>query len=66
MITEEAVGPLESDEYLDARAVYKAAKKQGVGQEKKDGAPKRGGDKARGGGQTLNGFNRRTSQGSER
>ena len=58
--TDEAVGPLESDEDFDASAAYKKAKKQGAGEKEKDGFPDRGGDKQRGGGQTLNGFNRRT------
>ena len=34
----------------------------GVSQKKKDGAPERSGDKVKGGGQTLDGFNRRTGQ----
>ena len=47
LITEVAVGPMESDEELDACAANKKAKKKRVGQKKKDGVPKRGGDKVR-------------------
>ena len=58
LITGEAVGPLGSGEGLDACVAHKNAKKQGAGQKKKDGLPKRGGDKVRGREQTLHGLNR--------
>ena len=52
LITEEAVGPLESGGDLDALSAYNKAKRQGVGKKKKNGGPERGGDKVRGGRQT--------------
>ena len=57
---EDAVGPLESDGDQDARVAYKKARMQGVAPNKTGGAPKRGGVKVRGAGQTLHGFNRRS------
>ena len=39
-----------SGEDLKARAAYKIAKEPGVGQKRKNGVPKRGGDKAPGAG----------------
>ena len=60
LITGEAVERLESGQDLNARAAYKTAERRGVRQKKEDGAPKRSGGKASGGGQTLDGFNRRT------
>ena len=39
LITEEAVGPSESDEGQGARAAYGKSKKKGAGQKKNDGAP---------------------------
>ena len=50
LITEEAVGPLESDGGQDPRVAYKKAKKQGAGKKKKDGVPKRGGGEVKEGG----------------
>ena len=55
LFTEEAVGPLASDEDADALAAHKRTKNQGLGKKKMDGLPKRGGDKVTGHGQTLNG-----------
>ena len=60
LITEGAVGPLESGEDQEARATHKKGKKQGVGQKWKDGFSDGGGEKARGAGQAFNGFHRRT------
>ena len=62
LFTAEAVGSLASDGDCEALAVRKKAKKQGARKKKEDGPPERGGDKSQGGGQTLNGFNRRTGQ----
>ena len=53
------VDPLASHEDLGILAAYREAKKQGAGK-KKEGPPKKGWEKAKGGGQTLNGFNRKT------
>ena len=61
-----AVGSLAGDEAADAPAAYRKAKEQGAGKKKKDGLHTRGGDTAKGGGQKLNGFNRKTGLGSRR
>ena len=44
------------------RVAYEKAKKLEAGKRGKDGDPKRGGDKARGEGQSLNGLNPRTDR----
>ena len=62
MTTEEAVRHLGSNEDLDACVLYKEARRRTVGQRRKAGAPKRRGDKVRGGGQTLSGINCRAVQ----
>ena len=49
LLTEEADGLLESDKDLEGWMAYRKPKKKGVGMNKKDGAPKREGDKVRGG-----------------
>ena len=49
LFTEEASGPPESDENLEAWTAYWAAKENGVGKKRQDGVPRRGGDKVRGG-----------------
>ena len=43
-------------------AARKKAETQGAEKNKKDGLPKRGGGKVKGGGQPLNGFKRETGQ----
>ena len=58
--SEETAEPHAIDEDLDASAAYGKAKKQGARKKTEDGPPKRGGDKAKGGGQTLNCFYRKT------
>ena len=60
VVMEEAVGPAEDDEDLEACVAREKANRQGVGQKKEGGAAERGGDKVRGGGQTSDGSNRRT------
>ena len=60
LFTEEVLGPLASDEDSDALAAFRQEEKRGAGEKKKDSSPKRGRDKAEGGGQTLNGVNRKT------
>ena len=59
---EGAAGLLESDEDLDAWMAHRKSTKEGVGKKKMDGSPTRGGDNVRGGGQTLDGFNRVTGK----
>ena len=49
-----------NDEDLDALAAYRKSERHGAGEKKKDGLPKRGGDEVRGGGQKLDGFDRKT------
>ena len=48
LLTEEAARSHVSDEDLDIRAAYRKAKKQGLGQKKKEGPPKKGGSKEMG------------------
>ena len=42
------------------RRITEKQKNRGAGKTKKDGLPKRGGEEVEGGGQTLNGFYRKT------
>ena len=60
MVTEEADGSSGGDKEKAACATYRKAKKQGVGQRKRDGNSKVSEDKVIWDGQTLNRANRRT------
>ena len=62
----EAAEPRASDGHLDVLAAYRKAKKQGAGRKKGGGPPERGGGEVKWGGQTLNGFNRKTGQRNRR
>ena len=55
-----AFGPLGSGKEQEACVMYKKAKEQGAGRERKGGQFHANMDMVRGGGRTLNGFNRRT------
>ena len=59
-LIEEAAESHASDDDLDGLAAYIKKEKQAAWKTKKEGPPKQGARKVTGGGQTLNGFNRKT------
>ena len=60
LLSEEAAEPHTGDEDWDVLAAYRKAKKQGAEKKRKAAPPIWGGGKVKGGGQTLNGFDRKT------